>query len=140
MKNNQTTDRQSSLPLTPSLAENQLASLSMNLRSAAAMAIKQSGLSRYDIAGGISKLLGRDVSKEMLDKWTSESASDHRFPADVLTALCIVTDCIAPLNASVDPTGHTIAGPLEAKQLKLAMLFLKREHLDREIKECKAQS
>jgi len=45
------------------------------------------GADRYEVAARMSRLLGRDVSKYMLDAWTAESREDHNLPFAYLVAL-----------------------------------------------------
>jgi hypothetical protein len=48
-------------------------------------------LTREDIAEGISEHLGRKVSAEMLNKWSSEGAEGHRIPLDAFIGLVKAT-------------------------------------------------
>jgi len=43
-------------------------------------AIRNSGKDRYRIAGEVSHLIGRQVTKAMLDAWTAESKPQHDDP------------------------------------------------------------
>lgn len=61
-------------------------------------AIKTSGLSRFEIAGQMSHLLGTEISKFMIDSWTSESKEGHRMPCEYLPAFCIATGNREPLQ------------------------------------------
>lgn len=66
------------------------------LRASIRAAIKASPLSRYQIAGEMSHLLGEDISKEMIDSWTRESDEingrpGRHIPAEYLPAFCTVT-------------------------------------------------
>jgi hypothetical protein len=75
-------------------------------------AIRECSLSRWEIAGAMSHLLGREISKAMLDSWTAESKDGHRPPADVITALCVVTKCKEPLLVLSEPVGlFIVPGP-----------------------------
>lgn len=46
-----------------------------------------SGLDRYAIAANASRLAGKDVSKTMLDAYTSEAREEHNAPAWLIPAL-----------------------------------------------------
>lgn len=48
--------------------------------------------SRYEIAAKMSELLDEDISKAMLDAYSSPARDDHRVPFSRLAALVIVTD------------------------------------------------
>ena len=76
-------------------------------------AIKGCSLSRWEIVGKMSHLLGREVTKAQLDSWTAESKeASHRPPADAVSALCIVTNCKEPLLVLCEPVGlFIVPGP-----------------------------
>lgn len=114
--------------------EGALADLSLAVRTALVQAIKPCPLSRYEIAGRLSALLGRDISKTMLDKWTAESAEEHRIPAEVLPAFCLVTESSAPLEILAAAIGHRLVGPDEAEALELARLRIEKTALESRIK------
>lgn len=63
------------------------------LRSSLRSAIKACPLSRHQIAGEMSHLLGEAISKEQIDSWTAESKVDRHIPAEYLPAFCHVTGC-----------------------------------------------
>jgi hypothetical protein len=75
---------------------------SMNIdrvfREAISEALRQSPLSRYQVAARMSELTECDITKTMLDSWTAESKDQHRFPAIFLPAFCEATACNAPLQ------------------------------------------
>ena len=60
--------------------------------------IKTSKYSRFEIAGRMSHLLGLEITKFMIDAWTSESKESHRIPAEFLPAFCAATESRAPLQ------------------------------------------
>ncbi len=63
--------------------------------------LKGSPLDRYEIAAQISRLSGDDVSKNMLDAWSSPARTEHNLPlyrAPLLEAVCqanLLTDWLA---------------------------------------------
>lgn len=67
-------------------------------REAISEALKQSPLSRYQVAARMSELTDSDITKTMLDSWTAESKDQHRFPAIFLPAFCEATGCNNPLQ------------------------------------------
>lgn len=71
--------------------EGALAGLPSGLRRALADAMHRLKESRWQIAGRVSELLGREVSKPMLDAYCAESHEAHRLPADVAVAVSVVT-------------------------------------------------
>lgn len=50
------------------------------------------GLSRSDVVALMTLDLGRSITKEQLDKWTSEASASHRIPLDAFIALAKVTE------------------------------------------------
>lgn len=52
---------------------------------------RDEGLTRLQIAKGMTEYLGRAISEAMLNKWSSESSEDHRIPLDAFVALVEVT-------------------------------------------------
>ena len=82
------------------------------LRLALCAAIKACPLSRYEIAGQMSHLLGREVSKAQLDAWTAESKEGHRMPAEYLPAFCEATGSLEPLQLLAEVAGlFALPGP-----------------------------
>lgn len=48
-------------------------------------------MDRFAVAIALSRLCGRDVTKNMLDRFTAPSAEDWRFPAELIPALVKAT-------------------------------------------------
>lgn len=72
------------------------------LRASLRAAIKSSPLSRHQIAGEMSHLIGESITKEMIDSWTRESDEingrpGRHIPAEYLPVFCQVTECNEPL-------------------------------------------
>lgn len=95
------------------MGEGALAGAMLDLRAAMARSIKTSPLSRWQIAGRISELLHRDISKEMLDKYTSESAEAHRPSGDTVAAFCVATGSLAALDVLAESVGCVLT-PVES--------------------------
>lgn len=91
------------------IIEGQL-NISEKLRQLIKRAISRSGLSRHQIAGEMSHLLGTEISKTTIDSWTAESKSGHRIPAEYLPAFCRVTGDREPLRLLAE-TGDMYAMP-----------------------------
>ena len=73
-------------PCVSPIAEGSL-NYSIELRRALSAALKGTPLSRYEIAGRMSALLGEDVTKAQIDAWTAESKEAWRFPFEYAAAL-----------------------------------------------------
>lgn len=72
--------------------------ISLLLRGELSEGLKQSALSRYEVAARMSELVGTEITKSQLDSWTAESKELHRFPAEYLPAFCYVTGHKEPLR------------------------------------------
>lgn len=82
------------------------------LRVAFASALKRCSMSRWEVAGKMSHLLGCEITKFMLDAWTAESKDGHRFPAEYLPAFCQVTGDREALTALAEAAGlFAMPGP-----------------------------
>lgn len=79
-----------------------------------------SHLSREQIAIQISELLGREVTKDVIDSWTAESREGmNNMWAANLPAFCHVVGSIEPLRILADLNGcYVIQGP-EALDLEM---------------------
>lgn len=89
-------------------------SLSIRDRLRAAMneALKRSPLSRHQVAGEMSHLLGTEITKFMLDSWTAESKEQHRMPAEYLPAFCKATGAMGPVGLVAEAAGcFALPGP-----------------------------
>jgi hypothetical protein len=61
------------------------------LRELISSALKNTKLSRYEVAAEMSKLLGREITKSQIDSWSAESKEHHRFPLAYLNAFMEAT-------------------------------------------------
>lgn len=77
-------------PAPPPAAEGSLEDLPHAIRAALVEVMKPLALSRWQVAGQVSELLGREISKSMLDAYCAESHDAHRLPADVAVAISVV--------------------------------------------------
>ena len=83
-----------------------------SLRISLVCAIKNCKLSRHQIAGEMSHLLGVEITKTTIDAWTAESKPQHRFPAEYLPAFCRATGCTEPLEVIGEAAGiFALPGP-----------------------------
>ena len=65
--------------------------LQQEIKQIASRAIANCDKSRWQIVEEISEMTGIEISKAMLDAYTSESKGSHRFPAFIIPAFCIST-------------------------------------------------
>jgi len=67
------------------------------LQAALRTAIKASPLSRHQIAGEMSHLVGETITAEIIDSWTREKDPRH-IPAEFLPAFCLTTGSRGPIE------------------------------------------
>lgn len=99
---------------------------------------KNPGKSRYDIAAKVSELTGRNLSKAMLDNYTSSDPND-RISAEVLVALCYVIHSLEPFRFLLRPLGSDAIDPDEGDYVRLYRLQKKEAELAAEIAKTKAK-
>jgi len=107
------------------------------LRASLRDAIKACPLSRHQIAGEMSHLLGETITKEMIDSWTRESDQingrrPRHIPAEHLPAFCRATGSNGPLVLLAGRVGmFALPGP-EALRAEI-------QRLDEELNRVKAE-
>ena len=108
------------------------ANIRERLRVAIADSIKRCALSRWEIAGKMSHLLGVEVAKFQIDAWTAESKEGHRVPAEYLPAFCLVTGDHRPLRMMAETAGlFALPGP-DALRAEIQKLDEETKRLQRE--------
>lgn len=95
--------------------------LSLIFRDSLSKALRGSKDSRWQIAAKISELTGHNITKDMLDKYTSSNL-DYGFRAEDLTAFCAVTGSIDPVRVLLEPLGCDVLTPDDAGYVRLAKL------------------
>ena len=123
------TDSQSS-----GMAEGSL-NVQHRLVGAITQAIKESPLSRWEIAGKMSELLGLEISKHMLDAWTSEAKEYHRFPAEYLPAFCKATGSVTPLRVLSEAAGVFVLESPDALRSRIQFLDEQQKEISSEKRE-----
>jgi hypothetical protein len=106
--------------------------LSMTFRDTLSRSLTACKDSRYQVAAKISELTKRNMSKDMLDKYTSSNVN-YELKAVDLPAFCAVCRTIEPLRALVTPLDCDVVNPEDSKQLKLAKLLQQQKTLAMEI-------
>jgi len=100
--------------------------------------IKRCPLSRWEIAGRMSMLLGVEVTKYMLDTWTAESKGYHRFPAEYLPAFCEAVGSREPLRFLGKKSGVFVLRGEKVLRAERASKLQARKEISREIKQIDA--
>ena len=100
-------------------------------------AIKQSSLSRWEIAGAMSAFVGVEITKFMLDSWTAESKDGHRFPAIYVPAFCRAAEDTASVRMLAEKSGICAVPGREVILAEVAKRMQRRDNETREIKKLK---
>lgn len=111
--------------------------LSCRVEIAHAMSDALIGHDRYDVAAKMSKLLGRDISKHMLDAYTAESREDHIPPLDTAIAFDLATESRVMAELFARKIGARLAVGKEALDAKLGQLERMRDETAKQIKAIK---
>lgn len=61
------------------------------MKEEASLGLRRCRLSRYEVAAKMSEMLGREVTKSMLDNRTAESKEDYQWPAVWLAPFAVIT-------------------------------------------------
>ncbi len=108
------------------------------LRATMSKAISRSGKSRYQIAAEMSELTSKDITKTMLDSWTSEARVEHRFPSAFLPAFCIACRNFDPLKLIGKFSSCEVLETSEAVYAEIARIERQKEDLDRRVNQLKS--
>ncbi|MFL1552467.1 hypothetical protein ACI77I_25850 [Pseudomonas sp. D47] len=99
--------------------------------------LKGSELDRYEIAARMSRLSGDDVSKHMLDAWSSPARIDHNLPFFRAPLLEEVCSCHILTNWLAEQRGGRIAYGRDALNAELGRLERLRDDVSRKARELK---
>lgn len=111
---------------------------STRIARAVAEAIKQSKLSRAQIAEAMSGD-GETVSTAVLNQYSSTANDRHNIPAHRLVALAVVTGDVRLLNAALEATPFVAVDARFEPLIRRELAKEAREKLDREIGAADAQ-
>lgn len=92
------------------------------------------GLDRYLIAAQISRLTGRDLSKEMLDKYVGSDLA-YRPPADLLVAFCHVVESTKVFSYLLEPLDRDVLHPEDRDLVDLARLQEQQRTIETQIQD-----
>lgn len=102
---------------TPS-AQTGTLNIAQAIRDTISETLKKSALSRFQVAGEMSNLTGKEISKTMLDSWSAESREDHRFPLEYMPAFCKATNDMALLRLICGKCGGSYIEGQDALRLE----------------------
>ncbi len=108
-------------------------------RATLTKAIRESGLSRIQIAAKMSEALDIEITKTMLDAWTAESREGvNRFPACYLPIFCETVGSIEPYRVLADLNGCFVIQSEQALMVELSKIDAEKEKLQKKEKAIKA--
>lgn len=120
-------------PATPA-DDGGLAGLSSWMTASCSAMLSEDRRSREDLAGRVSALLNENVTKSMLDVWSSESHTQHNISAARWMALVAVTGRFDLLDGALAKIGARALQGDEMATARLGHLYALRSELDDEIK------
>lgn len=85
------------------------------------------GMDRHEVGAQISRLSGRDMSKNMLDRYCAPSADEWRFPLEALPALTLASGDYRLLELIAEKCGCRIARGEEALLAEIGALTLQEK-------------
>ncbi|UGA45976.1 hypothetical protein HU230_0008035 [Bradyrhizobium quebecense] len=106
---------------------------------AVAEAIKESTMSRADIAKAMSASLGENVTPGMLDQYTSTANERNNIPAHRLIALVAVTGDVRVINAALQDTSFIAIDKSFEPLIRRELARERLAEVQREIDEAEAQ-
>ncbi|MDR2220680.1 MAG: hypothetical protein LBE24_08905 [Methylobacillus sp.] len=123
--------------LLPPPAASAAGSLACRVEISHAMSGALKGLDRYDVAAKMSRLLGRDISKHMLDAYTAESREDHTPPLDTAIAFDLATETHTLANLFSTKLGARLLIGKEALHAELGRLQRTHDEAAQKMKQLK---
>lgn len=115
-------------------------SLACRIQIAALMSEALKGYDRYIVAAEMSKLLGREISKHMLDAYTAESREEHIPPLDTAMAFDMATNGFSLINLYAKKIGAKIVVGREAIDAEIGKLERLKQEANSKIKSLKKLS
>lgn len=92
---------------------------------------------RYAVSAEMSRLTGKDVSKLMIDGWSSEARDNFNMPHYLVPAFECATDTYELSAWLAAKRGARLYVGREALVAGLGQLQAQRDHLDRQVREMK---
>jgi len=103
------------------------------VRETLVRAIKESGKSRAQIADEMSRLTGRTITEITLNKFSAESRTDYRWPAELDRAFCAATGDDQLLRCRAERAGYRVITKQEYELLELGREYLKQKRASEHI-------
>lgn len=110
-------------------SDGMLMGIDRQLSSAVALMLKEDDRDRFDVAAAVSRLLDQDVSKSMLDKYSSETSEEHNISAGRFFALVAATGRYDLLEALLRKIGCALVVGEEVLTVELGHVSAQIERL-----------
>jgi len=112
------------------------ASLRARIARAVAETLHECDIKREEIAVAMSKWLGEDVTKNMLDAYASEAREEHTIPYLRLLGLIQVTGDVRLLQIGAEMFGHVVADNRYLEWIRVGMEANRRDTAKKVQEEC----
>lgn len=99
--------------------------------------LKESPLSRFEVAAKMSELVGVEITKYQIDSWTAQSREDWRFPLEYLPALEVACETHAITAWAAEVRGGRLLIGRDALNAELGRLERLRDEAGAKIKQLK---
>lgn len=120
-------------PVTPNVG-----ALACRVEIAHVMSEALKGHDRYEVSATMSKLLGHDFSKNILDAYTAESREGHIPPFDIAIAFDMAVGGHALLDLAASKLGARVSVGKEVLHTQLGKLERARDEASKQIKQLKS--
>lgn len=124
----------------PEVSEGSLSDLERKVASAVAAILKRDGRSRFEVAGQVSALLDDDVTKYMLDAYSSEARGDHNISMARFLALTVATQSFDVLDALARLIGCAVMVGDEMRLAEIGHLEAQKRQAEQRLKMLKASA
>jgi hypothetical protein len=101
---------------------------------------RENGLDRYEVAARMSKILGHEVSKGMIDAYTSQARDTHTISAVRFKAFVRATGCLWLWSVYLDGEGLTLLMGEEALHAQASLAEKRAKALLEEARQLRARA
>lgn len=120
--------------------EGDLAGLDAIVSASVSRMLREDTRPRTEIAAHASRLLGKQISKSMLDVYASEAHVEHNVPASRWLAIVAATGNFAVADAIMKHIGCRLLSGDEIKAAELGHLQAERDAIDARMKELRTET
>lgn len=121
----------------PEQSEPGSADFAFSLSNLVSKILKECDFDRYEISAQMSRLTGKDISKNMIDAWSSPGRVDHNLPFYLVPVFEEVCSTHALTNWLANKRGGRVAYGKETLNAEIGKLERIREETNRKIRSLK---